>query len=149
MAEQKIVKNTRKVQVTLCDGRQIPGEVFLALFGAHHSGQQHLDELLNGEETFIPFRTGNSISLLNIEKIMMMKTESREEFDELMTLGKKYLVKVAVQNCKVLQGEVFVNLPDDNSRVRDWLNQSTRFLPIFFPDAIIYVNRAQIISVQD
>lgn len=149
MTEQRIAKTTRKVMVTLRDGRQLLGEVFLGLYGVHHTGEQQLGELLNGEEDFIPFKTAGVVSILNTEQILMVKTDKAEEEDDLMTLGKKYLVKVETHHIQDLQGEIYVNLPENTCRVRDWLNQPIPFLQIFLPDAIIYLNRRHIISVQD
>jgi hypothetical protein len=149
MVEQRIAKTTRKVQVTLLNGQQLSGEVFLSLYGTHHAGQR-LGELLNGEDDFIPFKTAETVSILNTAQILMVKTEATEELDELMTLGKRYSIQVATpHHRKMLQAEVYVNLPAETSRVRDWLNQPIDFLCLFLADDIIYLNRKQIISVQD
>lgn len=149
MAEQRIVKMTRKVLITLLDGRQLSGEVFLGLYEAHHSGHQKVGELLNGADDFIPFKTSDAVFLLNIAQILMVETSKEEELDELMTLGKQYPVQVSLLHSKELTGEAYVDLPDETCRVRDWLNQPIAFLRLFLPDQIIYVNRRYVISVQD
>jgi hypothetical protein len=148
MGEQRIAKTTRKVQVTLLDGRQLSGELFLSLYGAHHAGQQ-LGELLNGGEEFIPFKTAAAVFILNIAQILMVKTEAKEELNELMTLGKRYSIQVVTPHHPLLQAEVYVNLPEETSRVCDWLNHPVEFLCLFLADDIVYLNRKQIISVQD
>lgn len=149
MAEQRIAKMTRKTQVTLLDGRQLSGEVFLGLYEAHHSGHQKVGGLLNGAEDFIPFKTSDAVFLLNIAQILMVETSAEEEMDELMTLGKRYPVVVSLLHSKELTGDAYVDLPEETCRVRDWLNLPIAFLRLCLPDHIVYINRRYVISVQD
>lgn len=149
MEEQKIAKNRRHVILTLADGSVVEGDVFLSLYEAHGHGQQRVGELLNGEEAFLPVKTIEGTVHLNVSNIIKACTSSEAERTELMMLGKKYTVQIATLNGETIKGEIFVDLPQDRSRVSDFLNQPDRFFRVFTPEDIVYIGSRYILAVRD
>ncbi|PLX83493.1 MAG: hypothetical protein C0617_11225 [Desulfuromonas sp.] len=149
MGEQKIEKNRRRVLFTLADGSDIEGTVFLSLYEMHRLGPQRVGELLNGEDAFIPVETAEGLLHLNVANISVARTDADGEVDELMTLGRRYPVEVTTLHGPQVRGEVCVNLPDGNCRVRDFLNQPLRFFPLFLPGEVAYLNPCFVLSVRD
>ncbi len=149
MADQKIVKNRRLVVFTLADGSTVEGKVFLSLYEACHERPQRVGELLKGDDAFIPVETADGMIHLNIINIVAAQTSLGEEGDELMRLGEPYKVQIATTLGTVIEGQVFVNLPHDRSRVSDYLNQGDRFCRVFFAEKIVYVGTRFILSVRD
>jgi len=149
MDDRTIQKETQQITVELSDGTQIDGEVFLRLHEAHHTGRQKIGDLLNQDLSFIPVRTSKGSVLLNSSQIVVVKIKQEFEKDDLMTLGRKYAVRVKTVQGKEIVGDIFVNLPEESSRVKDCLNQPIRFFPVFQSTSILYINRQFILSVQD
>jgi hypothetical protein len=119
------------------------------LYEAHHTGRQRVGDLLNGQLLFIPVKTALGATLLNISQIVTATVGSEFEKDDLMTLGKKYSVNIKMTQGKEIKGDVFVNLPEENMRIKDYFNQSSHFFTIFQSSFIIYINRQFILSVHD
>jgi hypothetical protein len=111
-------------------------------------GPQRVGELLNGEDLFLPVATAEGMLHLNVSNIVMARTETQPEWDDLETLGRKYSVRISTHLGEIA-GEVFVNLPREHSRVSDFLNQPDRFLRLSGPEEIVYVAARFILSVRD
>ncbi|MEZ4599076.1 MAG: hypothetical protein R2940_04725 [Syntrophotaleaceae bacterium] len=148
MTEQVIAKKRRRVRFTLIDGSEVEGDVFLWLYEVRHFGPQKVGELLNGESGFIPVATVQGLVHLNVVNIVTVRATAEEEWDDLDRLGKNYTVRIRTRIGEI-SGEMFVNLPAENSRVSDCLSQADRFLRIFCGDEIIYIGTRFVLSVQD
>lgn len=149
MDERKIEKENRPVLFELSDGSEVEGEVFLRLYEAHHAGLQKVGDLLHEEKKFIPVRTKGGTLLLNRSHIVVAKVPAPLEKDDLMTLGKKYSVSLKMVLGKVIEGDVFVNLPEGFCRMKDYLNQPVRFFTLIQPEFVVYINQEFVLSVQD
>jgi len=149
MQEQKIAKHRRQVIFTLADGSELVGEVFLSLYEVRRQGPQGVGGLLNGEDAFLPVKTRDGTVHLNVANIIKARTPAEAERHELMMLGKKYAVRVTTLYGEEIDGEVFVDLPQDRSRVSDYLNQPDRFFRIFVPDHIVYIAARYVLTVRD
>ncbi len=147
MDERKIQKGTQGVKILLSTQEQLEGQVFLRLHEAHHDGRQKVGDLLNQGLTFIPVKTGSDAFLLSTSQIVTLETALEFERDDTMTLGKKYDVRISMIHGKEIAGNIFVNLPDDSSRIKDYFNQPVRFFAVSRPESILYVNGAFILSV--
>jgi hypothetical protein len=149
MDEQRIEKVTQKVHFELADRHQLDGEVFLRLYESHHTGHQMVGDLLNESLSFIPVKTAGGVFLLSASQIVTAAVSSESEKDDLMTLGKQYTVRIKTTLDEEIRGDIFVNLPEESSRVKDYFNQPARFFPLFQPASILYINRQFILTVQE
>jgi hypothetical protein len=149
MNDQKITKNRRSVSFTLADGSNVEGYVFLSLYEACHEGPQRLGNLLNSVDTFIPVDTPNGLLHLNIVNIIAAYTPLSEEKSDLMTLGARHRVQINTSLGSVIEGEIFVNLPNERNRVSDYLNQGERFFRVFLQETIVYIGSRYIVTVRD
>jgi hypothetical protein len=148
MDERKIVKQTRLVIFNLSDGGEVQGTVFLRLHEAHHTGVQKVGELLNDDQKFIPIKKEDETLLLNKRHIVAATVPADDERDDLMCFGKQYTISIITTLGLKFNGDIFVNLPEENSRVKDYLNQSTPFLPLIQAESIMYINQKFIMTVQ-
>ncbi|MBI3596402.1 MAG: hypothetical protein HY203_04530 [Nitrospirae bacterium] len=64
-------------------------------------------------------------------------------------MGKQYAVRIKTTQEKEIPGDIYVNLPEESSRVKDYFNQPARFFPLFQPASIIYVNWNFILTVEE
>jgi hypothetical protein len=149
MDDRKITVTTQPVIFELIDGSKIDGEVYLRLHEARHTGPQKVGDLLNEPLSFIPVKTDRGHILLNASQIVSVSVDLVPEKTDLLTLGKRYAVRIKTILQQEIRGEIFVNLPEESSRIKDYFNQPCRFSPLFQPALVVYVNRHFILSVQE
>ncbi len=149
MDDQRIIVETCEVKLTMVNGLAIRGETFLQLQGVNLTGPQRVGEILNDEEIFLPLRTNNHIELVNLEQVVSVSLPAELEFDPLLALGEEYQVRVEPVAGDMVEARIFVNLPGNKSRVKDFLNQKKRFIPFLQEDRVIYFARKRILRVTD
>ena len=152
MEGQKIPKQSRTVDFTLSDGSRVRGDVFLHLFTFRHDSTQRLDELLNDDNTrFIPVKRvpEGSVTLLNLNHVVMVAADRREDSDELTELGDKRAVTVTAFGQEPIRGDIHINLPNEHGRVQDFFNQSLKFSALYQDHQVVYINHHHILSVTD
>ena len=149
MDDQKISVATRKVELTLSNGSQLIGETFLQLHGEHLTGLQKIGEILNGEDNFLPLRYEGKVELINLEQVVSVSVAAEKEFDPLLALGEEHQLWIEPTVGQALDVHIFINLPGGRNRVKDFLNQQTRFLLFLHEDRIIYLSRNKILRVRD
>lgn len=149
MPDRQMVTEFCQIDLQLATGEELTGEIFLQLMGARGFGGQRLEELLNGADGFLPFRCQGETTLINLRRVASISVGEDPEKDALMKLGKRHEVSVRTTVGSTLAAEVYVNLPADRCRVKDFLNQKLRFLPFFVGERIVYINSYCILQVKD
>jgi len=149
MGDRRLQVSTRQVKLILADSRALSGELFLQLFSVHGTGPQRLAELINGDELFLPLRTTSRVQLVNIEQVVSLSCADPKERHELMTFGTCYQVRVIPLAGEMIEANIYVNLPESRNRVKDFLNQADRFLPLVREKEIVYLNPRHILLVED
>ena len=133
----------------MVNGLRISGETFLQLQGAYLTGPQRVGEILNDEEIFLPVRANGQVQLVNLEQVVSVSLPAELEFDPLLALGEEHRVRVEPVVGDVVDARIFVNLPGNKSRVKDFLNHQQRFLLFLHNDRVIYFARKRILRVTD
>lgn len=150
MDDQRIMVETCQVELVMVNGLRISGETFLQLQGAYLTGPQRVGEILDDEEIFLPVRNNsNQVQLVNLEQVVSVSLSAELEFDPLLALGEQYQVRVEPVVGDTVEARIFVNLPGNKSRVKDFLNQKKRFLPFLQEERVIYFARKRILRVTD
>jgi hypothetical protein len=149
MDDQRIIVESCEVELVMVNGLRISGEAFLQLQGVYLTGPQRVGELLNSDEAFLPLRRDGQVQLVNLEQTVSVSLSAEQEFDPLLTLGEEHRVRVEPVAGDAIEARIFVNLPGNKSRVKDFLNQKIRFLPFLDNDRVIYVARKKILRVTD
>ncbi len=149
MEDHRISVETRNVDILLSHGSQISGDMFLQLYGTNSYGPQTVEEILNGENTFIPLRHNGKVQLLNINHIATLSCDAAGELNDLQRLGESYTVSVETVAATYEGLQVFVNLPTGHQRIKDFLNQPKSFLLFINGEKSLYINRDMIVRVSD
>lgn len=149
MADARLETHIQPVQVQLATGELLDGEVFLQLADVYHTGPQRVGTLLNGDDYFLPVRCDGHVTLINLRQVVSLSVAADYEADELMTLGKEHQVAVRTTASDPFSAQIYVNLPDGRTRVKDYLNQHQRFLPFFSGSKVVYCNFRYILQVED
>lgn len=149
MSDVKIDMATREVEFVLTDGSELKGQVYVSTHSTGGSGAQRIDELLSEGDQFLPFRTPDGFLLLNSSRVMLARVGFEEHTGELARMGEKYRVKMTTTLGTTITADIFVNLPKDYQRVKDYLNHPVQYLTCFTGEHVLYVNREFILLVED
>ncbi len=146
---QKIDVATRSAKITMLTGKQLYGDIFLQLHSEHLSGPERVGEVLNGNESFLAIRTADGIELINLMLVVSVCVAAEDEFDSLSTLGCRHEIRLQTLLDDEISAVIHVNLPTERNRVKDFLNQSDRFLPFLTENKVCYIARDKIMHVYD
>jgi hypothetical protein len=143
------------VVVELALARETPRrvEVFLAEQRANDFRPQHVVDLLEHVQAFLPARdsaTGlweifNKESLLWIGVPLSPFGSQTEEHDELFDFRRP--VRVDLVGADPLEGELLYSAPEESTRLMDYLNERGRFLRLWARDRLYLVNKAFVLRV--
>lgn len=141
-----------KHQATLCrsDGRKLDVNLFLSPYAEGHSGRELILDILHSDASFLPMediRTG-AIILFNKDRILSLEIAQRDLLDETL-LSQRKRVQVELTNGETLNMSFFLEMPEERSRVSDYLNSELRFLYLCGDDKDIILNKAFAFSVKE
>ncbi|OPL19075.1 MAG: hypothetical protein AVO35_12415 [Candidatus Aegiribacteria sp. MLS_C] len=149
MSDVRIDMATREVEFVLTDGSELKGQVYVSMHSKSGAGIQRIDELLSVGDQFLPFRSSDGFLLLNRSRVMLARVSLEENTGELARMGEKYRVKMTTILGTTITAEIFVNLPKDYQRVKDYLNHPVKYFTCFTEEHVLYVNREFILLVED
>jgi hypothetical protein len=141
-----------KRRVTLCtsDGVKLDVNFFLSTYAEGHSGRELILDILNSNLTFLPvedIRTG-AIFFLNKNGVMSLEIPERDLADETV-LNPEKSVQVELANHEVLNLSLFMEMPEERSRISDYLNFSSLFIYFCGKEKDLILNKSFVFSVRD
>jgi hypothetical protein len=141
-----------KRRVTLCrsDGVKLDVNFFLSPYAEGHSGRELILDILNSNLTFLPvedIRTG-AIIFLNKNGVMFLEIPERDLADETV-LNPKKSVQVELTNHEILNLSLFMEMPEERSRISDYLNFSPVFIYLCGKEKDLILNKSFVFSVKD
>jgi len=145
-----VEKNRRSATLCRSDGINLDVNFFLSPYAEHHSGKELILDILNSDKMFIPVEDIHNGVILSLNKgsIMFLELPERDLLDETLMAPKK-LVQVELTNHQILNLSVFMELPEERSRVSDYLNFSSGFIYLCGKERDIIMNKAFLFSVKD
>ena len=146
----RVEKNRRSATLCRSDGIRLDVNFFLSPYAEHHSGKELILDILNSDKMFIPVEDIHNGVILSLNKgnIMFLELPERDLLDETLMAPKK-LVQVELTNHQILNLSVFMELPEERSRVSDYLNFSSGFIYLCGKERDIIMNKAFLFSVKD
>ena len=141
-----------KRRVTLCrsDGVKLDVNFFLSPYAEGHSGRELILDVLNSNSTFLPvedIRT-RAIFFLNKSGVMYLEIPERDLADETV-LNPEKCVQVELTNYEILNLSLFMEMPEERSRISDYLNFSPVFIYLCGKEKDIILNKSFVFSVRD
>jgi hypothetical protein len=156
MSEYTVEKSRFTVKLFFPGGTSREGDIFLSSFAAHHEGREHVIDVLNQPDQFIPIHfMDESTKLINKNNILMVTFPSGEDETEDPSLADSRVeVVIHLINDTCLEGNFFFSLPAHSRRVKDFLNQSfldkpESFLELRKATEVCLVNKAYILFVEE
>ena len=146
----RLEKNKRKVTLCRSDGMKLDVNLFLSPYAEEHSGKELILDILNSDLSFLPvedIRTGE-IFFLNKDRVMFLEIPERDLADETLISPEKR-VQVELTNNEILNLIIFMEMPEERSRVSDYLNFSNAFIYLCGKERDIILNKAFVFSVKD
>lgn len=141
-----------KSKATLCrsDGRKLDVNFFLSPYAKGRSGKELILDVLNSDSTFLPVEDVNTgaIIFFNKDRIMSLEIAERDLLDETL-LSQEKRVQVELANNEILHMSLFLEMPEERSRVSDYLNSPPRFIYLCGKEKDIILNKAFVFSVKD
>jgi hypothetical protein len=123
---------------------------FLSPYAEAHSGRELILDLLNSNLAFLPVedvRTG-AIFFLNKGGVMFLEVPERDLAEETI-LNPEIAVQVELMNHEILNLSLFMEMPQERSRVSDYLNFSPGFIYLCGKEKDFILNKSFIFSVKD
>ena len=122
-------KIKKKVSLSLSDGSQYSGHVFLSPFSELGVGQETILEALTGRDRFLPFETSEGeVTFLNRDHVVWMASMLEPDKERESVPPDRRNVTIHLHDGKRLRGDVVMALPDEKGRLSDWLNEVSGFM---------------------
>ena len=146
----RVEKIKRKATLCRSDGIKLDVNFFLSPYAKGRSGNELLLDVLNAESTFLPVEDINTgaIIFFNTGRIMSLEIDERDLSDETL-LSQEKRVQVELTNNEILRMSLFLEMPEERSRVSDYLNSPSRFIYLCGEETDMILNKAFVFSVKD
>ena len=146
----RLEKYKRKATLCRSDGMKLDVNFFLSPYAEHHSGKELILDIFNSDTMFLPvedIHTG-AIFFLNKNGIMSLEISERDLAEETV-LNPEKSVQVELTNHEILNLSLFMEMPEERSRVSDYLNFSPEFIYLCGKEKDIILNKSFVFSVKD
>ncbi|RTZ93074.1 MAG: hypothetical protein DSY91_02690 [Deltaproteobacteria bacterium] len=142
----KITKIEKKVEILLKSSNMNleKATLFVSEYSPFHSGPETVEELLNQGPSFIPVKFSDGVfRILNKKQLIFVK--------ELEPIEKQTdrLIQFHFDGNLPLQAAIFEPLPEHYGRTIDFLNSGRTFLPVLYGTYRIYINKNNVVKVEE
>jgi len=146
----KVEKNKHRATVLRSDGLKLDVNFYLSPYANEHSGKELILDILNSGSAFLPVEDTNTgaIFFINTDNIMYLEIAERDLEEETL-LSREKRVQVELTNHETLEMSFFIEMPEERSRVSDYLNFTPRFIYLCGKEKDLIVNKTYVFSVKD
>lgn len=138
MVSHVIPKRQVAVRLRLTNGERLEGGVFLDYIDPIHRGEQTLLDMFNSESPWFPLRTVDGVEVVNRRQVLLVEPGDGIPPElvrkDSAAVFRRERVTLRVGDGLVLSGLIAMDLPDEFSRVSDFLN---------FPEDFFAVERSE------
>jgi hypothetical protein len=152
----RVPKHKLPVELVSAGGLEERGFLFRSEHAEVHSGPERAIDLLNGESEFIVFEDERSqVNFLSRNSVALVTLVSDASGSDPITelepleadLDIQATVRILLEDGISLEGVTRYQLPAEHSRVLDFLNTDSRFLPLVHDGRVSFVNKTRIVRV--
>ena len=141
MSVYRVQKSELSVVVFQADGSIMKGVVFLSATAYNHAGKQTLLDLLKEPGDFFPFRSeSGEFCVTNKQTITHIRFVPPEQEEEYQSLGDRENVEIKFVGGEQLAGTVIIEMPEERSRLFDFINVMEGFFLLQNEEAHYLVN---------
>ena len=137
-------------QLLLTQGVSHPGEVYVMERVPHHDGPETALEMLNRPEGFFAFRRADDDGVLLVSKAHTISVAVDRQAPIMdparLSAARQVLFEVALAGGATVTGWASLELPEQHSRLLDYLNASPApFFAVWTHATTHYLNRAHVL----
>jgi hypothetical protein len=142
MNELRVPTVALPAEIVFEDGRTVRGRIFVPAAASHHEGAMRPDEWINEPRWFFPFLPDDATAplILNKEQLVLVSVAFTPSEDH------AELERAVSIDCagRTLEGNLHIEMPTNQQRVLDYLNQPPAFVPLFAGDRVHLVHKRHV-----
>jgi hypothetical protein len=147
MKELRVPTVALPAEVICADGQTLLGRIFVPASASHHQGPTRPEEWVNDDHWFFPFLPddGSGPFLLNKEQLVVVSVafEPAEDHGEL-----ERAVRIECAG-RTLEGTLHIEMPTNQQRVLDYVNQRPAFVPLYAGDRVHLVHKRHVTRLSE
>ncbi len=151
-AEFKVPTVALSAEATMADGRRFRGRIFLPTAAHDHLGSMRAEEWMNDGVDFFPFLLDDAGApvLLNKREVVAVSVPASADRDQTLEGVPLPQRRVALEcGARRFEGTIVIDMPENHSRVLDYLNRPGAFLTLRDGDRHHLVAKARITRVTE
>jgi len=153
----RIAKVPQEVRIKLRDGSWLPSNIFLDRYTERNQGPEHVLDLLNDQEPYLPVRLEeDKVRLVRKKAIIMVEMPQEDGMREIDPDGSlSPQIRFVKAMISMASGESHTGLLPveaprvSGHRVSDWLNQKNRFFPFITRKEVLYIPHRAVIWIDE
>jgi hypothetical protein len=133
MSELRVPTVALNAEVLCGDGRTFLGRIFVPASASVHAGAMRPEEWMNEPSAFFPFLPDDASGpvILNRHEILIISVPASADADEVLEEAANPCRRVTVEcGGRRLEGVIVIDMPQNQSRVLDYLNRAGGFLTL-------------------
>jgi hypothetical protein len=143
-----IEMSKKKAEILFSGGSRMSGHFFVLLHTQGRLGAECLLDLLLDERTFLPFEKDEGKILLIQKSAIVMVISDGCEYLKGVPYQKKMESRISLLSGQSLEVKVYSDLPQNRSRLSDFLNHSAEFFCVEMDGKEYLINTQFIKSVE-
>jgi hypothetical protein len=147
MNELRVPTVALPAEIACADGRTLLGRIFVPAAASHHEGPTRPEEWINDTRWFFPFLPDDASGplVLNKEQLVVVSVafEPTEDHGEL-----ERAVRIECGG-RTLEGNLHIEMPTNQQRVLDYLNQAPAFVPLYSGDRLHLVHKRHVTRITE
>jgi hypothetical protein len=150
--EFKVPTVALNAEATLADGRRFRGRIFLPTAAHDHTGSMRAEEWMNDGVDFFPFLLDDASApvLLNKREIVALTVPASADRDRTLEAIPLPQRRLALEcGSRRFEGTIVIDMPENHSRVLDYLNRPGAFLTLREKDRHHLVAKGRITRVTE
>jgi len=142
MNELRVPTVALPAEILNAEGQVLRGRIFVPAAASHHEGPTRPEEWINDPHWFFPFLPddGTGPFLLNKEQLVVV-TVAYERMEEHGELERAVRIECAG---RTLEGNLHIEMPTNQQRVLDYLNQPPSFVALYAGDRVHLVHKRHV-----
>lgn len=147
MNELRVPTVALPAEIMFEDGRTLLGRIFVPAAASHHEGAMRPEEWINEPRWFFPFLPDDAAAplVLNKEQLVLVTVAFTPSEDH------AELERAVRIDCagRTLEGNLHIEMPTNQQRVLDYLNQPPAFVPLFAGDRVHLVHKRHVTRITE
>lgn len=149
MTTYRVPRRQINARVLLEGGQEIEGQLFASMEDQFGEPGLLIDRLNDVTEPFLPVVTDKGAVLVSSQRILMVRVDSEDDSAVFEAAGESIDARIHLIDRIAVSGKIQIDLPPEDRRLLDFLNQLPRFFPLVVPTGICLINSRYVVSARE